>query len=63
MNLRSAAFTVVLSTLAVQTSCADQPTLIAISSISGQYEDFATQTAGLLENGVPGTSRARLTSA
>jgi hypothetical protein len=33
---------------------ADQPKIIAISSISGLYEDFATQTAGLLENGVPG---------
>jgi hypothetical protein len=35
-------------------SRADQPKLIAISSTSGLYEDFATQTAGLLENGVPG---------
>src|SRR5262249_48952099 len=30
------------------------PSIIAISSTSGLYEDFATQTAGLLENGVPG---------
>jgi Esterase-like activity of phytase len=30
------------------------PTIIAIGSISGLYEDFATPTAGLLENGVPG---------
>jgi hypothetical protein len=28
--------------------------LIAIGSISGTYEDFSTQTAGLLGNGVPG---------
>lgn len=28
--------------------------LIAIGSISGTYEDFAAETAGLLENGVPG---------
>src|SRR5262249_21292043 len=28
--------------------------LIANSSISGTYEDFASPTAGLLENGVPG---------
>jgi Esterase-like activity of phytase len=35
-------------------SRADRPKVIAISSISGLYEDFATQTAGLLENGVPG---------
>ena len=30
------------------------PDLIAIGSISGTYEDFAMDTAGLLENGVPG---------
>ena len=28
--------------------------LIAIGTVSGAYEDFAAQTAGLLENGVPG---------
>src|SRR5947209_3112415 len=28
--------------------------LIAIGSVSGHYEDFATETAGPLENGVPG---------
>jgi hypothetical protein len=28
--------------------------LIAIGSVSGSYEDFATQTSGALENGVPG---------
>ena len=55
MFLRSAALTVALSsTLMALSARADQPTLIAISSISGQYEDFATETAGLLENGVPG---------
>src|SRR5262249_7225814 len=54
MYLRRAAFPVLLSMLAAQSSRADQPTLIAISSISAEYEDFATQTAGLLENGVPG---------
>src|SRR5215813_14132340 len=54
MFLRSAAFSVLVSTLVAQSALADQPTLIAISSISGQYEDFATETAGLLENGVPG---------
>jgi hypothetical protein len=31
-----------------------EPTLIAIGSISGTYEDFATETAAPLENGVPG---------
>jgi hypothetical protein len=30
------------------------PDLIAVGSVSGTYEDFATETAGLLENGVPG---------
>lgn len=28
--------------------------LIAIGAVSGTYEDFATETAGLLESGVPG---------
>ena len=28
--------------------------LIAIGTVSGTYEDFATETAGLLESGVPG---------
>src|SRR5947208_16878737 len=28
--------------------------LIAIGTISGTYEDFATETAGPLENGAPG---------
>lgn len=30
------------------------PVLVAIGSISGFYEDFATRTAAALENGVPG---------
>src|SRR5262245_22267766 len=30
------------------------PVLIAVGSMSPDYEDFATQTAGRLENGVPG---------
>lgn len=30
------------------------PKLIAIGTVSGLYQDFATQTAGLLENGFPG---------
>ena len=28
--------------------------LIAIGTVSGAYEDFATHTAGPLENGIPG---------
>ncbi len=38
-------------TLAVH---ATGPVLIAIGSVSGFYEDFATQTAAPLENGLPG---------
>ena len=30
------------------------PVLIAVGAVSGLYEDFATETAGLLENRVPG---------
>jgi Esterase-like activity of phytase len=30
------------------------PDLIAVGSVSGTYEDFATETSGLLENGIPG---------
>jgi hypothetical protein len=37
-----------------QVGHAAQPALIAIGSTSGLYEDFATDTATLLENGVPG---------
>jgi hypothetical protein len=50
----------VLATLAAASmwhpSLADAapPILIATSTISPDYEDFATETAGLLENGVPG---------
>jgi hypothetical protein len=33
---------------------AGPPVLIAVGSMSPDYEDFATQTAGLLENGIPG---------
>jgi hypothetical protein len=30
------------------------PDLVAVGSVSGTYEDFATETAGPLENGIPG---------
>jgi hypothetical protein len=47
-----------LSLLLVQTTHATPPpagpVIIAIGSINGQYEDFATQTSGPLENLVPG---------
>ncbi len=39
-----------------------QPRLIAMGSVSGLYQDFATRTAGLLENGVPGNRLAGLGS-
>src|SRR5262245_2869370 len=32
--------------------------LIAVGSISGTYEDFATETAAPLENGIPGIGSA-----
>jgi hypothetical protein len=43
-----------MSFLCGQVSYAAEPVLVAIGSISGAYEDFATQTAGLLANSVPG---------
>jgi hypothetical protein len=55
MNLRKmTTAALVISLFCVQASYAAEPTLIAIGSVSGLYEDFATQTAGLLENSVPG---------
>jgi hypothetical protein len=39
------------------------PTLIAIGSISGTYEDFASETAAPLENGVPGNRLGGMGSA
>jgi hypothetical protein len=43
-----------LSFLCGQASYAAEPVLVAIGSVSGSYEDFATQTAGSLGNNVPG---------
>jgi hypothetical protein len=43
-----------MSFLCGQASYAAEPVLVAIGSINGLYEDFATQTAGLLANNVPG---------
>ena len=43
-----------LAALFAKATHADQPKLIAIGSVPGIYEDFSAQTAGLLENGVPG---------
>ena len=43
-----------VSLLFGQTSYAAEPVLIAIGSVNGLYEDFATQTSAALANGVPG---------
>jgi hypothetical protein len=40
--------------LTASASFAADPVLIAIGTVSGTYEDFATQTAASLENGLPG---------
>jgi hypothetical protein len=54
MKINSLAALVLVSFLAAPAVHAVD--LIAIGSISGAYEDFATQTAAPLENGVPGNS-------
>src|SRR5215467_14151288 len=59
VKLRSVCTTaLVLSTLLVQTTHATPPPagpfIIALGSIDGLYEDFATETAAPLENKVPG---------
>jgi hypothetical protein len=43
-----------VSLLSSQAAYAAEPVLIAIGNVSGSYEDFATQTAGVLANNVPG---------
>src|SRR5262245_59744371 len=55
MRVRRVSMAVFLfSLLWVQGSHAAEPTLIAIGSVSGLYEDFATQTTAPLANKVPG---------
>jgi hypothetical protein len=56
MNVRrvTAAVLMTCSVFFPQASQAAEPALIAIGSINGQYEDFATATSALLDNGVPG---------
>ena len=55
MNRRNVTtMALILSLFFAQTGYAAEPALIAIGSVSGLYEDFATQTAGLLANTVPG---------
>jgi phytase-like protein len=45
---------VVAACLSAATAQAAEPVLIAVGSISGVYEDFATQTSARLENGIAG---------
>ena len=55
MRVRRVSMAVFLcSLLWVQGSYAAEPTLIAIGSVNGLYEDFATQTSAPLANKVPG---------
>lgn len=55
MSRRKVASTFLISLLFfAQLSYGADPVLIAIGDVSGLYEDFATQTAGPLENKVPG---------
>jgi hypothetical protein len=53
---RAAVMLVFALFVVLRSACAAHadPTLIAIGSISGTYEDFASETAAPLENGVPG---------
>lgn len=59
--------TFVLTTLAgmlsASASYASDPVLIAIGTVPGNYEDFATQTAAPLENGIPGNKLGGMGSA
>jgi len=43
-----------LASLPLATTVQAAPELIAIGTVSGTYEDFATETAAPMENGVPG---------
>src|SRR5690349_17962569 len=46
--------TTMAALLSASAAFAADPVLIAIGTIPGTYEDFATQTAAPLENGIPG---------
>jgi hypothetical protein len=54
MKRQIAAESLLITVLAVSSAHAAPPVLIAIGTVSPTYEDFATQTAGPLENGIPG---------
>ena len=51
---RIAAVLPLVSLCLVPVVSAAPPVLIAVGTMSPDYEDFATQTAGPLENGIPG---------
>jgi len=64
MNYRRVMATALMMSLCcAQTSFAAEPVLIAIGSVSGLYEDFATDTAAPLANGVPGNRLGGIGSA
>jgi hypothetical protein len=48
------ALALLISGSITQTGYAAEPVLIAIGAVSGSYEDFASDTAAPLENGIPG---------
>lgn len=54
MHLRHAFTTGLLVAASAPAGYAAPPSVLAIGSISGAYEDFATRTSAPLENGVPG---------
>src|SRR4030095_15057570 len=49
-----AAVALLCATISVTVGHAASPVLIAIGTISGLYQEFSTDTAAALENGVPG---------
>jgi hypothetical protein len=54
MKLRQVTASVLMMLCCTRMTSAAEPVLIAIGSVNGLYEDFATDTAGRLANGVPG---------
>src|SRR5690348_10733778 len=53
-RMQTCALALLASSLMVSTSYAADPVLIAVGTVPGTYEDFATQTAAPLENGIAG---------
>jgi hypothetical protein len=64
MNRRTTtlAATTLAAMLSASTAFASDPVLVAIGSVPGTYEDFATQTAAPLENGIAGNKLGGLGS-